>query len=267
MGNPWNEINNKKETAGCIALKENQLEIYQHLVDEGVRSELLLSLFDEDEEEIVNEDYLKSDLEFNVDSIIDNDKNGVMMDWETPLMYKHAEIICPKPDLTILNVGFGMGIIDRKIQELKPKKHVIVEAHPKVYEKMKQAGWDKKEGVEIIFGRWQDKIHEISKYCYDGIFFDTFGEDYKQLKAWHDHLPNFLNVDGIYSFFNGLGADVQLFYDVYKTIVSLHLLDCGIETSFISLDVEIDFDTWKNCKREYWKLKKYYLPVCSFKSD
>jgi protein arginine N-methyltransferase 2 len=32
-------------------------------------------------------------------------------------------------------------------------------------------GWDKKPGVCILFGRWQDVLPQLDTY--DGIFFDT----------------------------------------------------------------------------------------------
>ena len=43
---------------------------------------------------------------------------GVMMDGEAPLMERHAEIICQGGG-DVLNVGFGMGIIDGCIQHHK----------------------------------------------------------------------------------------------------------------------------------------------------
>jgi len=33
----------------------------------------------------------------------------------------------------VLNIGFGMGIVDNALQRRKPSRHVIVEAHPAVY--------------------------------------------------------------------------------------------------------------------------------------
>lgn len=41
-----------------------------------------------------------------------------MMGWETPLMERHAAIICASGG-DVLNVGFGMGIIDGFIQTHK----------------------------------------------------------------------------------------------------------------------------------------------------
>ena len=42
-----------------------------------------------------------------------------------------------------------------------------------IYAHMIETGWDKKPGVTIVFGRWQDKLPELGTY--DGIFFDTYG--------------------------------------------------------------------------------------------
>jgi len=41
-------------------------------------------------------------------------------------------------------------------------------------------GWDKKPNVRIVFGRWQDVLPQLGTY--DGIFFDTFGEYYDDLR-------------------------------------------------------------------------------------
>ncbi len=40
---------------------------------------------------------------------------AVMMGWEGPLMVKHADIICANGG-DVLNVGFGLGLIDDEIQ-------------------------------------------------------------------------------------------------------------------------------------------------------
>ena len=44
-----------------------------------------------------------------------------MMSWETELMKEHARLICHNKG-SVLNVGHGMGIVDRAIQvSLAPK--------------------------------------------------------------------------------------------------------------------------------------------------
>ena len=39
-----------------------------------------------------------------------------MMGWERPLMERHAELICRRAGARVVNVGFGLGIIDGLIQ-------------------------------------------------------------------------------------------------------------------------------------------------------
>lgn len=63
-----------------------------------------------------------------------------MMDWERPLMAMHAAWICfsdvepsQRPEnIRTLNVGFGMGIVDKEIMSRAPGHHTIIEAHPQV---------------------------------------------------------------------------------------------------------------------------------------
>jgi protein arginine N-methyltransferase 2 len=67
----------------------------------------------------------------------------------------------------VLNVGFGMGLVDEAIQRYEPEEHTIVEAHPEVYERMLKLGWGEKKNVRIVFGRWQDVMPQLGSY--DGI--------------------------------------------------------------------------------------------------
>jgi hypothetical protein len=67
----------------------------------------------------------------------------------------------------VLNVGFGMGLVDQAIQRYEPEEHTIVEAHPEVYARMLKLGWGEKKNVRILFGRWQDVLPQLGSY--DGI--------------------------------------------------------------------------------------------------
>ncbi|KAJ2359443.1 hypothetical protein IWW50_001061 [Coemansia erecta] len=276
-GIPWNALDEGNYTAGDYAENGGHAKAYNELVQAGIRAEMVLRLLNKESDinKAANEDYLTQPVEYSGDKLIDAEKNGVMMSWETPLMEVHAQTIGSKPNCAVLNVGFGMGIIDGALQELSPAKHVIVEAHPDVYQHMKDEGWDKKSNVHIVFGRWQDKIDEIRQLGpYDGIFFDTFGEFYKDLDEFHQAVfsaddgkePLLCRPDGIYSFFNGLGGDHKLFHDVYCHIVQADLLKLGISTQYaqVSSDIVMDEETWKGVKRPYWMIKSYNLPTCTW---
>ncbi|KAJ2500946.1 hypothetical protein GGH96_002360 [Coemansia sp. RSA 1972] len=276
-GIPWNTLDVGNYTAGDYAENGGHADAYTELVQAGIRAEMVLRMLNQESKinKAANEDYLLQPVEYSGDKLIDAEKNGVMMSWEAPLMELHAQTIGSKPDSVVLNVGFGMGIIDSALQDLNPALHVIVEAHPDVYQHMKDQGWDKKPNVRILFGRWQDKMDEIRQLGpYDGIFFDTFGEFYKDLDDFHqavfsasdDKEPLLCRPNGIYSFFNGLGGDHKLFHDVYCHIVQADLLNLGIITEYsqVSSDIVMDEETWKGVKRPYWMIKSYNLPTCTW---
>jgi type IV protein arginine methyltransferase len=52
--------------------------------------------------------------------------------------------------------------IDRIFQSLspKPRRHIIIEAHPQVLDYIRDTGFDKIPGVTILEGRWQDWIND-----------------------------------------------------------------------------------------------------------
>ena len=79
-----------------------------------------------------------------------------------------------------MRVPFRLWNVLQAIQRRRPRSHTIVEAHPAVYARMKEQGWDRKAGVRIIFGRWQDVVDQLGQY--DGIFFDTYSEFYEDLR-------------------------------------------------------------------------------------
>ncbi len=54
-------------------------------------------------------------------------------------MEAHAEAVCSGRG-DVLNVGFGMGIVDAVIQQRRPRSHTIIEAHPDVHRHMLDTG-------------------------------------------------------------------------------------------------------------------------------
>lgn len=310
----WNDLDVNGETPGCIAYRLGLKELYELCVDAGVRAELLLSRMDqyqplgdaasdededdeEEEADDVNEgsevlelddvemqgdestenpNYLASTLTFDRDRILDGSANGVMMEWETTLMQRSAELLAPAPGLRVLNVGHGMGIIDGIFQGKQPKSHHIIEAHPDVLKRMKEQGWYDKPGVVVHEGRWQDVVPGLveKNELFDAIYFDTFAEEYKALREFFgEHVIGLLDPAGgptgevgKFGFFCGMGADRQVAYDVYNKIVEIDLFEAGFDTEWESLPVP-DLDEqgeWEGVKRKYWALKNYKLPTCTF---
>jgi protein arginine N-methyltransferase 2 len=228
---------------------------------------------DEDGQEtkvdVNSEDYLASELTFKGDRLLDADKNGVMMSWETDIMQKTVDRLCPEPGLRVLNVGHGMGIIDGIFQDKKVAVHHIIEAHPDVLARMRKDGWYEKPGVKIHEGRWQDVVPQLveQNQVFDGIYFDTFAEEYKALKEFFtEYVIGLLDPEGRFGFFNGLGADRQVCYDVYTRVVEMDLFDAGMDTEFEDTRIP-DLDEqgeWEGVRRRYWALDNYRMPTCKF---
>lgn len=123
-------------------------------------------------------------------------KDEIMMRWETPIMYKHAEFVAGAGG-DILELGFGMGISADFIQSFKPKSHTIIEIHPQIYQKAME--WaEGKENVKIILGDWYDVYESLGKF--DGLFHDTY-DDYNTMEIFKLY-PTILNKGGRFTIWN-----------------------------------------------------------------
>jgi protein arginine N-methyltransferase 2 len=312
----WNDLNNNDETPGCIARRLGLSELYEMMVDAGVRAELLLNRLDgyeqlsdeEDEEEtapanapateedqdqapelvetstttasaeastaepeqgpdVTSSRYLDSNLTFTNDRLLDQDQNGVMMAWETEIMSKSAKKLLPSTGLRVLNIGHGMGIIDNFIQEQSPSAHHIVEAHPAVVAEMKRKGWAEKPGVVIHEGRWQDILPALvaQGLTFDAIYYDTFAESYADFREFFsEQVIGLLEQEGKWGFFNGMGADRQISYDVYQKVVEMDLFEAGFDVEWEEIKVPKLEGEWTGVRRPYWVVDNYRLPLCKF---
>jgi spermidine synthase len=142
--------------------------------------------------------YFKHSVKYTNDGkLIDEYGRSIMMEWETEWMKESAKIICENGG-DILNIGFGMGIVDTFIQSYKPNTHTIIEAHPDIYLKMLEYGWPDKPNVNIVYSKWQDAIDKLPKK-YDGIYFDTWMDE-----GFYDlflpKLDSLLKPNGIFSY-------------------------------------------------------------------
>lgn len=81
------------------------------------------------------------------------------------LCWPFVQAICQQGG-DILNIGFGLGLVDCAIQSRSIKSHTIVEAHPDVLQRMEEGGWMTKENVRVVRGRWQDVLPQL--HTYDG---------------------------------------------------------------------------------------------------
>lgn len=244
-GAPWNAIDRKGQCAGNYATDAEHWEVVNLLVEWGTRSELILGQLQRgqqnqaasatsimkapspgisaEEESSTKPDYLDHKLKYNDDgtALLDQDDDAVMMEWERPIMQAHTQILM-EAGTRVLNVGFGMGIIDGILQDqYKPTLHIIIEAHPDVYKKMLADKWDQKPNVRICHGKWQEVMPQLIQEGVelDAVFFDTYGEHSMDMEDFHVQMSQILSKpNGIYSFFNGLAPDNIFFHGVGKFI-------------------------------------------------
>ncbi|OAP65234.1 hypothetical protein AYL99_01206 [Fonsecaea erecta] len=294
----WNQLDKNDETPGCIAYRLGLHDLYQIMVDAGVRAEMVLNRLegytrlrdDEDDDQVngaedsENQDsseannsqehvassvYLSSALSIGDNRLLDEQQNGVMMAWESDIMLQSANALLSEPGLNILNIGFGMGIIDTHIQNHvnKPNNHHIVEAHPEVLGNMERDGWMAKPNVVVHRGKWQNILPQLIEEgeTFDAIYFDTFAESYSAFRDFFsEQVIGLLNPNGRWSFFNGMGADRQISYDVYQKVVEFDLFESDFDVEWETVDLPNLTGEWEGVRRKYWDIDRYRLPICKF---
>ena len=166
------------------------------------------------------------------DKLVNERGESVMMGWERPIMKKVSEILCHNSG-DILNIGFGMGIVDTYIQELNPLSHTVIESHPDVIEYIKTNNWLEKD-ITFIFDKWQNVIDNLGTF--DGIYLDT----------WYDTrspyvkplMDKCLKVGGVFSIwhndveFNNILRSLDDKYVVYYEYIENDNLIVSAEEQF-----------------------------------
>lgn len=147
-----------------------------------------------DHDAITERQYLETDLAFTQDELLMPDGFEVMMEWERPIMERSAEIVCHNRG-DVLNVGFGMAIIDTAIQNQGVTRHTIIEAHPQVIARAEAWAQDK-TGVTIVPSTWQEALDGLPQF--DGIYFDTL---MPPMIPFLRHAPKILKPGGVFLYF------------------------------------------------------------------
>ncbi|KAA1072033.1 Arginine N-methyltransferase 2 [Puccinia graminis f. sp. tritici] len=295
QGALWAMVDNLGYNAGDVAFSMNHVEVYQIISNHGFRAEALRLTMEATypEEEGATEAgstatnnarFLASKLTFKTSAsgqrlCIDSEGNGVMQGWETEIMRETAKRLC-EPflgrnktsdfELSILNVGFGLGIIDSFFQQYHPARHVIIEPHPDVLQFISDQGWPDKPGVHIYPGRWQDFLQDVKEgkiqADFDVIYWDTFSEDYRSLKGFFDNVFDLLSgSEARFSWFHGLGATSRTLYDIYTEMAEMDMREAGLRVSWSKVPVDGGEAVWEGIKRRYWDIPSpYRLPICTY---
>mmetsp|Transcript_23770 Transcript_23770/g.77442 ORF Transcript_23770/g.77442 Transcript_23770/m.77442 type:complete len:447 (+) Transcript_23770:30-1370(+) len=212
-GAPWDAIDSFGHSAGAIALRDGNTALLDALleagsssvlweVDRASRSEAVTAATDSgtaaDRDDAaatagpaeaaheacfghsLHSDFLQQRLRFEEGRLMDELDRPVMMAWEAPLMEAHAAALCPEEGgARVLNLGFGLGLVDTALQRRRPASHTIVEPHADVLLAMRRGGWLERAGVTVLQGTWQGVLPPLCDEAdppFDAIFFDTFAE-------------------------------------------------------------------------------------------
>ncbi|VDL99517.1 unnamed protein product [Schistocephalus solidus] len=143
-----------------------------------------------------------------------------------------------------------------------------------VLEKMRKDGWMDRPEVQVRCGRWQDVLPELARAIeagemapFDGVFFDTYAEDDRDLNHFHQFLPRIMSQHprARYSYYNGMCPDNVFFHGVACETTRLHLERLGFTCEFLAVPVKCvaDDKLWDNLSSRYWLFDTYFLPQCT----
>ena len=125
---------------------------------------------------------------------------------EDLIMERSAEVLFKNKPKSVVNIGYGLGIIDGYIKSYNPEKHTIVELHPDAAALARSNGF-----TDVVNSDWRVWLADcVSKGIrFDSIYFDTYIIN-KKLHEWVNfghEVDSILNDGGIFCWFNGGAAE------------------------------------------------------------
>ena len=170
----------------------------------------------------MEKEYLNHDINI-IDGVLYSTSPNIVADImsidEDLIMKESASVLCQSKG-TVLNIGFGLGIIDNYIKKHNPKEHHIIEIHPQVYDLAIQQGFDKT--AKLYLGDWQDIVTEflLKDKKFDAIYFDTytFNRDKKQWAMFGGIVDKILNPGGIFAYYNNNASKIEKIENVLQPL-------------------------------------------------
>jgi guanidinoacetate N-methyltransferase len=129
----------------------------------------------------------------------------VMEAWEREYMKRLASTAASKPR-RVLEIGFGMGLSARFLQNYDIEEHVIIEANREVYQSLLAFAAEAKQKVVPVFGFWEDITSSLPEESFSAILFDTY--PLKQEEIHRNHFSFFeesyrlLEKGGIFTYYS-----------------------------------------------------------------
>ena len=177
-----------------------------------------------------------------------------MEDWETPYMKDLAEIACSHGGV-VLELGFGMAISAKFIQQHKIDKHIIIEANKDVANKARKFAKTANHKVEVLEGFWEEVIEKVPDNSLDGILFDTYPLTDKELYQNHFNFFPYaykkLKKGGVFTYYS----------DEIKSFGRVHLkklMEAGFKKENIKSKVS---EIYPPADCEYWKTNTILSPI------
>lgn len=178
---------------------------------------------------------------------------AVMEDWETPYMKVLADI-CTENGGIVLELGYGMGISAKFIQEHSIRKHIIVEANHEVADKAREFSKSYQNETLILEGFWEEVIDDIEDNSLDGILFDTYPLEDSELYQNHFNFFPYafrkLKPGGIFTYYSD---EIKSFGEVHMR----KLIEAGFKKDNINA-VPVSVTPPADC--EYWKANTILAP-------
>lgn len=189
--------------------------------------------------------YKKPTIKINSDGerVLYIDNLEVMADFETPYMKKLAEIVTVKGG-NILNIGYGLGIVDQFIENFREnnniREHHIIELNNEILKNAENwlSGHQNKDNIYIHKGDWNYLLGKFN-FQFDGILYDAF--PLKKEDLCRDFIPflekviklRLLKEGGVITFFldssDGFSSDfvnlcdklIKNKLEIEKTVIQL----------------------------------------------
>ena len=178
----------------------------------------------------------------------------VMEDWEEPYMRVLADIATENGGV-VLEIGYGMGISARFIQQAQIDWHLIIEANQAVARKARKWATTCSIATLVLEGLWQEALLLIPDDSLDGILFDTYPLTEKELYQNHfgffPHAFAKLKKGGLLTYYSD---ETRWFSEIHiKRLTMAGFSAHAIDGKTVAVSPPED------C--EYWKSKTILAPI------